>query len=111
MIGVQLNDWATAQIEQCAGRVPLIVGGYPDGWYHPEYQCTRDQMAVYISRAIADPVGEEGLEGYTGPATATSGGRADVSLRIKLRSSARFAVSSNLSSAGVITLEPSAAAR
>ncbi len=25
---------------------------YFDGYYHPEYICTRDQMAVYICRAF-----------------------------------------------------------
>jgi len=29
-----------------------IVGGYPDGLYHPETQCTRGQMAVYVSKAF-----------------------------------------------------------
>ena len=29
-----------------------VTAGYPDGLYHPEYSCSRDQMAVYISRAF-----------------------------------------------------------
>ncbi|MCK4298492.1 MAG: S-layer homology domain-containing protein, partial [Planctomycetes bacterium] len=29
-----------------------IVSGYPGGLYHPEYLCSRDQMAVYIARAF-----------------------------------------------------------
>jgi len=29
-----------------------IVGGYPDGLYHPEIICARDQMAVFVSRAF-----------------------------------------------------------
>ena len=29
-----------------------VAGGYMDGLYHPEYSCTRDQMAVYVSRAF-----------------------------------------------------------
>ncbi len=43
--------WAFHEIEACyrAG----IVAGYDDGKYHPELQVTRDQMAVYIARALA----------------------------------------------------------
>jgi hypothetical protein len=29
-----------------------VTKGYPDGDYHPEYICTRDQMAVYVARAF-----------------------------------------------------------
>jgi hypothetical protein len=48
---VPSDSWACDEIEAClrAG----IVAGYPDGLYHPEYPVTRDQMAVYISRALA----------------------------------------------------------
>ena len=49
--------WASPQIEECAGRVPLIVGGYPDGTYKPDTGVTRDQMAVFIQRALALPLG------------------------------------------------------
>jgi DNA-binding beta-propeller fold protein YncE len=42
--------WAFAQIEACAEA--QIVGGYDDG-YHPEWAVSRDQMAVFISRALA----------------------------------------------------------
>ncbi len=48
-----------------------IVEGYPDGFYRPATWVSRDQMAVYMARAVADPVGEEGLEGYTPPAEAS----------------------------------------
>jgi hypothetical protein len=43
--------WAFHEIEACyrAG----IVGGYPDGSYKPDSPVTRDQMAVYIARALA----------------------------------------------------------
>jgi hypothetical protein len=44
-----------------------IVAGYPDGTYQPEFLVTRDQMAVYISRALA---GGDGAV-PTGPPTAT----------------------------------------
>ena len=49
--------WARAQIEECAGRVPRIVGGYPDGGYWPAVEVTRDQMAVYIQRSCQLPTG------------------------------------------------------
>ena len=29
-----------------------ITHGYPDGLYHPENLCTREQMAAYMSRAF-----------------------------------------------------------
>jgi hypothetical protein len=37
-------------IEHLAARG--VVRGYPDGLYHPERACSRDQMAVYIARAF-----------------------------------------------------------
>lgn len=43
--------WARFFVEECAGRVPYIVSGYQDGCYHPEYEVSRDQMAVFIARA------------------------------------------------------------
>ncbi len=42
--------WAYAHIEYIAGKG--IAGGYGDGLYHPEYVCSRDQMAVYIASAF-----------------------------------------------------------
>ena len=45
------GSWAAASIDSCLAAG--IVSGYPDGTYHPEYPVTRDQMAVYISRALA----------------------------------------------------------
>ncbi len=33
-----------------------VAKGYPDGLYHPEYSCSRDQMAVYIARAFNRPL-------------------------------------------------------
>ena len=48
---VPLDGWGNAEIEACyeAG----IVGGYSDGLYHADYVLSRDQMAVYVSRALA----------------------------------------------------------
>jgi hypothetical protein len=43
------------------------VGGYQDGSYQPGWPVTRDQMAVYISRAMAG--GDANVP--SGPATAT----------------------------------------
>lgn len=43
--------WARFYIEECAGRLPHIVAGYGDGTYRPEYPVSRDQMAVFVSRA------------------------------------------------------------
>jgi len=43
--------WAYGEVMAClkAG----VVGGYPDMKFHPNWKITRDQMAVFISRAIA----------------------------------------------------------
>jgi hypothetical protein len=48
--------WARFYVEECAGRLPPIVGGYLDGAYRPADQVTRDQMAVFIQRALALPL-------------------------------------------------------
>jgi hypothetical protein len=48
---VPVGFWALGQIEACFGAG--IVQGYPDGLYRPDEPVTRDQMAVYISRAMA----------------------------------------------------------
>jgi Tol biopolymer transport system component len=61
--------WAYQSIEYCAAAG--IVQGYDDNTYRADLAVTRDQMAVYIARAIADPVGEQGLAEYTGPASPT----------------------------------------
>jgi len=54
--------WAYSEIEACAQAG--IVGGYPDGTYQPVGTLTRDQMAVYISRALAG--GDENVPEFTG---------------------------------------------
>jgi hypothetical protein len=46
--------WASRHIEYIAGQD--VATGYDDGCYHPEYLCTRDQMAVYIARAFDLPL-------------------------------------------------------
>jgi hypothetical protein len=62
---VDIRHWAFDQITACA--YARIVSGYDDGTYHPRDVVTRDQMAVYIARAVA------GGDAYvpTGPAAAT----------------------------------------
>jgi hypothetical protein len=43
--------WAVAQIDACV--TAGIVGGYDDLTYRPTRPITRDQMAVFVSRALA----------------------------------------------------------
>jgi len=62
---VTLEQWAFDEIGACVRAG--IVGGYPDGTYRPGLPVTRDQMAVFISRALA---GGDSLV-PTGPPTAT----------------------------------------
>jgi len=47
---VPADFWSYRHIEYAAAEE--VAGGYTDGLYHPEYTCTRDQMAVFISRAF-----------------------------------------------------------
>ena len=48
--------WAYKHIEYIADPARAIVHGYDDGKYHPEYICTRDQMAVCVARAFMLPM-------------------------------------------------------
>jgi len=48
---VPLDYWSMEQVISCVDAG--IVQGYPDGMYKPTVAITRDQMAVYISRALA----------------------------------------------------------
>ena len=59
--------WARDAIRACAAAA--IVSGYNNGYYHPEWPVSRDQMAAYISRSICTPTGEAGLLDYDPPAT------------------------------------------
>jgi len=47
--------WARFWIEECAGRVPLIAAGFGGNDYRPTLTVTRDQMAVYMARALNLP--------------------------------------------------------
>jgi hypothetical protein len=55
--------WAYSSVEGCAGMVPTIVFGFPDGYYRPTVEVRRDAMAVYIRRSMDIDL--------TSPATAT----------------------------------------
>jgi hypothetical protein len=63
------DDWAYRHIEYCFAQG--VVEGYSEEEYRPDLAVTRDQMAVYIARAIATPTGEAGLIGYDPPETPT----------------------------------------
>ncbi len=47
-------NWCYKHVEYAVGRG--VVAGYPDGLYHPELGCTRDQMAVFVARAFELPM-------------------------------------------------------
>jgi hypothetical protein len=47
---VGVGFWAYRQIEYCASQG--VVTGYWDGTYRPDNPVTRDQMAVYVTRAF-----------------------------------------------------------
>jgi len=51
---VLTDHWAFKYVEYIRGEG--VTGGYPDGNYHPEYEVTRDQMAVFVQRAFALPM-------------------------------------------------------
>jgi hypothetical protein len=53
---VPTNFWAYKYVEYIAQPGIGVTKGYPDGDYHPEYICTRDQIAVYVARAFKLPV-------------------------------------------------------
>jgi len=60
---VAWGSWAYDQIAACCDAG--IVSGYGNGSYRPGAPVTRDQMAVYVARALAG--GDSGVPG--GPAT------------------------------------------
>ncbi len=66
---VPTDYWAFKYVECAAAN--HIVGGYGDGTYRPSQAVTRDQMAVFVARAIVDPTGDDGLASYTPPSTPT----------------------------------------
>ncbi|NIN09780.1 MAG: hypothetical protein GTN78_13125, partial [Gemmatimonadales bacterium] len=54
--------WALDYVEHAVSQ--SVVVGCQDGSYHPEYQVTRDHMAVYVARALVAPAGEAALADY-----------------------------------------------
>ncbi len=52
-----LGAWARFYIEECAGRVPVIVTGYGSGLYGPILKVDRASMAVFMARALNLPLG------------------------------------------------------
>jgi hypothetical protein len=56
---VPADHWAYGGVVACA--TASIVAGYPDGLYHPDLQVTRDQMAVYVARALVSPSGDAAI--------------------------------------------------
>jgi len=66
---VPTDYWTYKHIEYVVEQ--NIVEGYGDNTYHPTDVLDRAQMAVFIARAIVDPLGEAGLVGYIPPATPT----------------------------------------
>ena len=48
------SAWCYRHVEYIAGEE--ITLGYPDGLYHPEVACCRDQMAAYLCRAFELPM-------------------------------------------------------
>ena len=51
---VSCDFWARKHIQYILGEG--VTQGYPDGLYHPEYACSRDQMAVFMCRGFELPM-------------------------------------------------------
>jgi len=56
------THWAYKYI--CYAVKQSVVQGYPEGDYRPAAIVTRDQMAVYVARALVAPAGEAALADY-----------------------------------------------
>ncbi len=64
-LDVPTGHWAYRYVEYA--KAHGVVGGYPDGSYQPTVTVTRDQMAVFVARAMCG--GDAGVP--SGPGTAT----------------------------------------
>ena len=62
---VPLDSWAYAHIDACVEAG--VVAGHDDACYHGTWQVTRDQMAVFIARALAG--GDAGVPDFGGTPT------------------------------------------
>jgi PKD repeat protein len=62
---VSTDHWALKYVQYAVSQG--VVKGYEDGRYHPEYPCTRDQMAVCLARALNPDVENS----YTPPTSST----------------------------------------
>lgn len=63
--------WARYYIEELAGAVPFIAGGYPNGTYRPAVVVDRASIAVYIQRAAKVPT-TYAVDGHLGGAPGTT---------------------------------------
>ena len=52
----QAGEVSRFYIEECAGRVPLVVKGFPNGTYAPTLTVDRQQMAIFMARALKLPL-------------------------------------------------------
>jgi hypothetical protein len=63
------DHWAFKYVEYAVSG--NIVAGYGDGEYHADWTLTRGQMSVFVARSMVNPTGDEGLEAYQAPDTAS----------------------------------------
>jgi Tol biopolymer transport system component len=66
---VPTDYWAYDHIEYTVAN--NVVQGYEDGDYHPDWEVTRGQMAVFVARSVVTPTGEAGLSAYEPPEVAS----------------------------------------
>jgi hypothetical protein len=66
---VPTDYWAYDHIEYTVAN--NVVQGYEDGNYHPDWEVTRGQMAVFVARSVVTPTGEAGLLAYEPPEVAS----------------------------------------
>ncbi len=62
---VPAEHWAFRYVEYAGANG--IAEGYEGGLYQPDFALDRGQMAAFIARAIATPIGEAGLKQYVPP--------------------------------------------